>query len=356
MHRASPAACPVRPRRDEPGARPGRLRRRRARVSRLVGRSRSARLSALVLYCASPFVFNRLYADHLPLLLGYALALCRGLSLAGAGAPSRGAEVALWWAVLSALSPHYAWIYGAVVLVSFAVGRPWGSCRAGCSLRALAAFVVTSLYVLLPHSAAKPLAAVGSTSLDLYRTTGDPHYGLFVNVADLWLGPRPRLPKALIVGWPLLLLAVLVVAGVGAGTALRRPRPGPGHSATKGAQRRGDDGAGQDSAARHPQALVLVLIGTTGYFLAPGSQGADGAVSAKRATVAAGVAGVALLLPYYPTIFLGPGQPGLPEHYPRLLPKGRLADRQRARQDPLPHADLGDIVGRPGLLPREGAP
>jgi hypothetical protein len=34
---------------------------------------------------------------------------------------------ALWWAVLTALSPHYAWIYGAVVLVSFVVGREYAT-------------------------------------------------------------------------------------------------------------------------------------------------------------------------------------------------------------------------------------
>ena len=113
----------------------------------------------------------------------------------------------------------------------------------------LAVFVVGSLGVsrLVGGSrwARLPAVALYCVSLDLYRTTGDPHYGLFVNVAGLYgfwrLGPGPQLPKAVVVGWPLLLLAIPVVAGVGAVTALRRP--GPGHSATRGAHRRRDDGA-----------------------------------------------------------------------------------------------------------------
>ncbi|MDA8301093.1 MAG: hypothetical protein M0005_06010, partial [Actinomycetota bacterium] len=183
-------------------------------VSRLAGGPRWARLPAAALYCVNPFVFNRLYAGHLALLSGYALlpfavvSALRAPGRRGAGALAP----ALWWAVLTALSPHYAWIYGAVVLVSFAVGKRSALRRAAWFVGALAAFVVMSLYIILPHSATKPLEAVGSTSLDLYRTTGDPHYGLFVNVAGLYgfwrLGPGPQLPKAVVVGWPLLLLAV----------------------------------------------------------------------------------------------------------------------------------------------------
>jgi hypothetical protein len=239
-----------------------------------------------------------------------------------------------------------------VVLISFIVGRPWGSRRAGWFVGALAAFVVMSLYVLLPHSTTKALTAAGATSLDLYRTTGDPHYGLFVNVAGLYgfwrLGPGPQLPKAVVVGWPLLLLAVLVVAGVGAVAALRRPGTGPRHSARCG-RGRGDGGGGPEGAERRRQAAVLLLAGAAGYFLALGDQGPNGPLfrvayfnlpffqvmrepqkflmlsalayavffgwgverlarpvaSAKGATVAAGVAGMALTLLYCPTIFWG---------------------------------------------------
>jgi hypothetical protein len=355
-------------------------------VARLAGGPRSARLPAAALYCVNPFVFNRLYAGHLALLSGYALlpfaviSALRAPGRRGAGALAP----ALWWAVLTALSPHYAWIYGAVVLISFIVGRPWGFRRAGWCLGALAAFVVMNLYILLPHSATKALTTVGPTSLDLYRTTGDPHYGLFVNVAGLYgfwrLGPGPQLPKAVVVGWPLLLLAVLVVAGAGAVAALRRPGPGPRHSA-RGAYRTGDDGAGPEGAARRRQAAVLLLVGAAGYFLALGDQGPSGplfrfayfdlpffqvmrepqkflmlsalayavffgwgverlarsAASAKKAGVAAGVAGVALPLLYCPTIFWGlAGQVS-----PSTLP----ASYQRA--DSL----MGDGQGRVLYLP-----
>jgi hypothetical protein len=324
-----------------------------AGASRLAGGGRPGRLAAAVLYCVNPFVFNRLYAGHLSLLLGYALlpfAVTSALRAPARRGPGALAP-ALWWAVLTALSPHYPWIYGAVVLICFAVGRRSAVRRAAWFLGALAAFVVMSLYVLLPHSATKPLTAVGATSLELYRTTADPHYGLFVNVAGLYgfwrLGPGPELPKSVVVGWPLLLLAILVVAGVGAVTALRRP--GPGHSATRGAHRRRDNGAGPEGTARRRQAAVLLLAGAAGYFLALGSQGPTGPLfrwayfnlpffqvmrepqkflmltalayavffgwgverlarpvaSAKGAALAAGAAGVALPLLYCPTIFWG---------------------------------------------------
>lgn len=104
-------------------------------------------------------------------------------------------------------------------------GGPWaGLLGSGPPGRPLS---VMSLYILLLYSGTKALTAVEATSLGLYRTTADAHYGLLVNVAGLYglwrLGPGPELPKAVVVGWPLLLLEVLVMAGVGAVTVTGPP-------------------------------------------------------------------------------------------------------------------------------------
>lgn len=87
-------------------------------AGRLAGRSSLSRVAAGTLYAVNPFVFNRLYAGHIALLFGYAL-----LPFATAAAlrsvddrPFRWTIVALWWSLLTALSPHFAWIFGVIVV------------------------------------------------------------------------------------------------------------------------------------------------------------------------------------------------------------------------------------------------
>jgi len=129
---------------------------------------------------------------------------------------------------------------------------------------------VLSLYILLPHSATELPTTVGTTSLDLYKTAADPHLGLLPNVAALYgfwrLGPGPQLPKDVVTGWPLLMLAMLVVIVAGYLTVLHRRQSASGtrHSGVPDSRRR--------------LAWVLVVVGVAGYFLALGSQGPTGAL------------------------------------------------------------------------------
>ena len=282
-------------------------------AGRLTGGPRSARLAAATVYCANPFVFNRIFAGQLSLLVGYALL---PFAVAGALRAVRRRSVglltpALWWAVLTAISPHFAWIYGVVLVAVAALTRPhtWRAVAwlAGCT----AAFAVTCAYILLPHSATQLPTTVGTTSLDLYRTVGDPHLGLFPNVAGLYgfwrTGPGPQLPKDVVTGWPLLLVALLVVVVAGYHTVLRRPAAAGAGGAGRadGSDRTGGEPAASDptgavtpagaseataneptashSTASHSTtsdrrrlAWVLVAVGVAGYFLALGSQGPTG--------------------------------------------------------------------------------
>ncbi len=245
-------------------------------VGRLCGGRRLARCSAAALYCVNPWVFNRIYAGDVMLLVGYALlpfATSSALRAAQCGAASncpRALLPVLWWAGLTALSPHYAWIYGLVLVVSVAGARPRRWRLAGVLGVWVALFIGSSLYILLPHLGTRLPTKVGEASLALYQTSGDPHLGLFVNVAGLYgfwrLGPGPELPKSVVGGWPLLLLALLLIVAVGYAKTLSR-QEAPGDKTSHG---------GNAWRARRELAPLLLGLGIAGYLLALGGQGPTG--------------------------------------------------------------------------------
>ena len=253
-------------------------------AGRLTGGRRRAQVTAAAVYCVNPWVLDRAYAGQLTLLFGYALlplatrsALrAAGQIVAGGRQPPRQAleavaGPALWWGVLSALSPHYAWIYGlvlvAVVLVHLPrLGQPGRLAQVGRLVGWLAAattaFGLLSLYIVVAHAASGRPAGAGAGSLALYRTSADPHLGLLANVAALYgfwrQGPHPVLVKTLVSGWPLLALALVVLAAAGLVPALRR------HADTAG------------SAGRRRLAWLLAVVAAAGLLLALGTQGPTG--------------------------------------------------------------------------------
>jgi hypothetical protein len=270
-------------------------------AGRLAGRLRWSRLAAGTLYAVNPFVFNRLYVGHLPLLIGYALlpfataAVLRSLSAPA----SRWPVPALWWAVLTALSPHFAWIFGVVVVgvVVVAVSTSQHPIRrvVGWFAAVVGAFALMSTYILLPHTTTGLLTQIGRVSLALYRTSGDPHLGLFANVLALYgfwrLGPGPELPKNVISGWPFLILAIVLIAAFGAWHAVRKGEPRGNRIPTESPS---EDRTSQPGAEREisthedfitgisPQvdqrrlAFLLLFVGVAGFFLALGDQGPTG--------------------------------------------------------------------------------
>jgi hypothetical protein len=270
-------------------------------VSRLAGGSFSSRLAAGVLYTVNPFDFNRLYVGHVSLLIGYALLPFAVKAAMRVDSPSWRCAIrtALWWSVLTALDAHFAWIYGVVVLVVAVTGMKGAIKRSVLQLGVTAsAFFVMSLYILLPHLATNLPTRTGQTSLALYQTTGDPHLGLFANVAGLYgfwrLGPGPTLPKDVISGWPFLLLTVLLIVATGAWAALRRTKDHAGadessdHNDVNGPIEFDEVSTVQAekiSASDAPDsrsrlAWVLLLLGVVGFLLALGSQGPTGALFA----------------------------------------------------------------------------
>ncbi|HUC37993.1 MAG TPA: hypothetical protein VMR97_12835 [Acidimicrobiales bacterium] len=203
------------------------------------------------------------------LLLGYALlpfAVTNSIRFVKAGhwwLPSP----ALWWAMLTALSPHFAWIYGLVLVVVWLTHHPVSASSVSRIVPLGVAFVLVSMYIVLPHTATQ-LSASTRTSADLalYRTTGDPNLGLFPNVLGLYgfwrLGPGPTLPKNVLSGWPFLLMALLLVAGVGAIARLRRQE--------------GSGAIADEDPPNRRTPVALLIMGVAGYFLALGDQGPTG--------------------------------------------------------------------------------
>ena len=264
-------------------------------AGRLTGGPRWSRVAAGTLYAVNPFVFNRLFVGHIPLLLGYALLpFATGAALRSPARPWRKwFAVALWWAGLTALSPHFAWIYGVVVVGVVVVSLrqlPWRRVLAWFAT-SVAAFIALNAYIILPHLVTTLPTQVGQASLTLYQTSSDPHLGLYANVLGLYgfwrLGPGPVLPKDVLSGWPLIGVAILLVVGLGAWSRIRRgpeftkptslaPETLEGTSVDRdrSAALTGPTGVGPSRSL----ALVLALAGVCGYFLALGSQGPTGSL------------------------------------------------------------------------------
>ena len=245
-------------------------------MGRLVGGRQWARLGAATLFAVNPFVFQRLYAGHIALLLGYALLPLVVRSMVRA-VDNRGVArltPVLWMALLTGMSPHFAWVCG-VLLLAVVLAHRRRLAALGWAATVGLCFVPTMAYVFLPQSAASLPVTVGSYDLSAFQTMGDSQVGLFGNVAGLYgfwrAGPGPILPKYYVSGWFLLLLAVLVVVAIGAVTAL------------KGVQTTGTTESGGDTRRRggvrldrRMVASVVVISAVVGFFLALGSQGPTG--------------------------------------------------------------------------------
>jgi hypothetical protein len=246
-------------------------------VSRLAGGSIFSRLAAGVLYTVNPFVFNRLYVGHFVLLIGYALLPFAVAAALRSDLPMwrRAVRMALWWSGLTALDPHFAWIYGVVVVAVAVIA------------------LKVELRRSLLHLATNLPTRTGQASLTLYQTAGDPHLGLFANVAGLYgfwrAGPGPTLPKNMISGWPFLLLAMLLIVATGVWAVLRRTNhtivDGPSDHDDVNVPGELDGGSVVQgpplSVSTEPDhqvrlAGLLLIAGVAGYLLAMGDQGPTG--------------------------------------------------------------------------------
>src|SRR5450759_4382646 len=131
-------------------------------MGRLVGGRQWARLGAATLFAVNPFVFQRLYAGHIALLLGYALLPLVVRSMVRA-VDNRGVArltPVLWMALLTGMSPHFAWVCGVLLLAVVLAHRRRLAALGWAAIVSLC-FLPTLAYVFLPQSAASLPATVG---------------------------------------------------------------------------------------------------------------------------------------------------------------------------------------------------
>ena len=212
-----------------------------------------ARTVSAAVFTINPYVFQRIYAGQVSVLFAYAMLPFVAKSLL-ASVDRRGWRRwsgAVWIALDGALTVHFIWV-GLVILVAIVVWRhdtrtlAWA---AGC----LGVLVALDAYLIIPYLAETTTVTIGQVDLTAFRTAGDPHLGLFVNVLGLYGFWRagPVLPKNLVAAWPLLLAAWLVVAARGTWRSLRIPA----------------------QAALVGPILIAAIIG---FFFALGTQGPTG--------------------------------------------------------------------------------
>ena len=226
-------------------------------IARAVKESLVAKLAAGLFFSINPFVVERLYAGQLGLLYGYLLLpvlyvavnkwVRRKVKTVG--------HVALLLTLMISIDVHYAWIGGLVVLVGMILGSRDSSIRRQVPLL-LILVLLLNVYLVVPllgHSL--PVnPADNQTLLKAFSTRGDPHLGLFTNVLGLYGFWRqmPETSKTLESGWPILLVAILLVSLYGLKILWNR--------------------------SDKKLALLIAISFVAAYFLSLGSQGPTGSI------------------------------------------------------------------------------
>ena len=219
---------------------------------RLLGRRPLATIAATLMFVVNPFVYERMLAGQIYLVVGYALLpLLVSALLSRAPGVTAPIGAGLLLALLMALSPHFLFIGGLIWLVAaVAVLRRDGARALRRTGLTLLVALLASLYWLIPiASRAGELDRVTATDLSTFQTVSDPALGLAPNVAGLygfwrigWPLPKDNLPA-----WPLLLAVILVVAAIGLRAA--------------------------DRERWRTLRWLLVIVGVVGFVLALGAQG-----------------------------------------------------------------------------------
>jgi hypothetical protein len=177
---------------------------------------------ATLLFTVNPFIGERMANGQVYVVMGYSLL---PILLALAVRPL-GSLTATWalgglvFALGAALSVHYLYIGGLLLMIVVAAHLVFGQMRAVWAGTGIAACgAALSLYWLIPavHASQTLRSPVTALDLSVFQTLPDRTWGLAVNISGLYGFWRPGVPlvKYHLSGWPFLLLAILVVVGFG---------------------------------------------------------------------------------------------------------------------------------------------
>jgi hypothetical protein len=196
-------------------------------VRRVFGVGAVPAVYAGTLYVINPFVSDRYLSGHLYFLVGFALLPWALVPLVRAiSAPSRETAVivALWIAVLAAVSFHVAGLYAILVIVTAVVALGRARVRTAFALTAAGLGALLSAYWLLPLFFA-PERRVGTADLGPYesRPDGFSVVPTLVAMYGFWRREfvRPVEERPVLY---LLLIPILAVVAVGAFVVLRGSR------------------------------------------------------------------------------------------------------------------------------------
>jgi len=255
-------------------------------IGKLVGGGNWRRVAAGTLFTINPFVYNRIFVGHIPLLLGYALLPFAISTLFNSAIAEKyqWTKVVLWWFVLSSLSPHFAWIFGVpfgVVFLFELYARRQNILRSvQWFLFVISTYLVSISYMLVPSLFTSLSSTIGTISLHLYATAADPILGLIPNTLGMYgfwrIGPGPTLPKNHFPGWFFLFLLLLIVASTGFG---RSKIADDSYLVSESRNSLGSLRNVLRGQLRSNQKFVVVgLVGLFGLFLSLGNQGPTGAL------------------------------------------------------------------------------
>ncbi len=190
-------------------------------------KSQGARYFAGTLYMINPFVFARLQAGHIGLLLAYAITpfvIGAFLKLLYETDIKNGVVAGIWLTVLAIFSLHSMFVL--IVLAIGIVVFVWNNRRdrdrlmrlGKCLIAFLLVFLVLNAFWLFPFVfGSSPISSIDSRQIKDFETRPDGQYGVIFSVAGLhgfWHTQMFNLKKTVPI-WPLLFLSFLAIAVYG---------------------------------------------------------------------------------------------------------------------------------------------
>ncbi len=203
------------------------------------GKSKSGRYFAGLLYVINPFVFVRLQAGHLGLLLAYAVTpWIIDLMFSFFKDPDirKAIKLGIWITVALFFSIHSVYII-LVLIVGLLVYARYSLQKKGYLVKALKMLLVVFLVLLVFNSfwlvpavfSDSQITQIDARHIDTFMTRSDPFFGLFINVAAMYGFWQTQMfnAKSIIPGWIVIFFIVYLLWIIGLLVSLKRMEQRP---------------------------------------------------------------------------------------------------------------------------------